>query len=82
MPSLGPVELIVVLAIVIVVFGAGRLADLGGALGRGINEFRGAVAGSDSADARVCRDCSSPAPSNAQFCGSCGRRLVEPKHAA
>jgi sec-independent protein translocase protein TatA len=82
MPSLGPVELIVVLAIVIVIFGAGRLADLGGALGRGINEFRGAVGGGDPADPRVCRDCSAAAPSDAQFCGSCGRRLIEPTRAA
>lgn len=49
MPSLGPVELIVVLAIVVVIFGAGRLADLGGALGRAINEFRGAVSGESRA---------------------------------
>jgi len=74
MPSLGPVELIVVLAIVMVIFGAGRLADLGGALGRGINEFRGAVGG-DRAAARVCHGCSTAVPLDAHFCGSCGRQL-------
>jgi sec-independent protein translocase protein TatA len=33
-------ELIIVLGIVVVIFGAGKLADLGGALGKGIRQFR------------------------------------------
>ena len=33
-------ELIIVLGIVVVIFGAGRISDLGGALGKGIREFR------------------------------------------
>ncbi len=69
-------ELIVILAIVVVIFGAGRLADLGGALGRGINEFRGAVH-VDAPSARVCAGCAATAPPDGQFCGSCGRRLPE-----
>jgi sec-independent protein translocase protein TatA len=80
MPGLGPVELIVILAIVVVIFGAGRLADVGGALGRGINEFRNAAAG-DPAAARVCPGCSTPVPPDARFCGSCGRHLAEPPRA-
>jgi sec-independent protein translocase protein TatA len=40
MLDFGPAELLIVLAIVIVLFGAGRLADIGGGLGRGIREFR------------------------------------------
>ena len=43
MPNLGPTELILILVIVIVIFGAGKLANLGGALGKGIKDFRGAV---------------------------------------
>lgn len=38
--SLGPAELLIILAIVVVLFGASRLADIGGAIGRGIREFR------------------------------------------
>ena len=38
--TLGPSELLIILAIVVVLFGASRLAGLGGALGRGIREFR------------------------------------------
>jgi sec-independent protein translocase protein TatA len=39
----GPGELIIVLLIVVVIFGAGRLSEIGGALGRGIREFRSAT---------------------------------------
>ena len=38
--GLGPVELILVLAIVVLLFGAARLSDVGGAIGRSIREFR------------------------------------------
>jgi sec-independent protein translocase protein TatA len=41
--GLGPGELLLILAIVLVIFGAGRLADIGGSLGKGIREFRKAV---------------------------------------
>jgi sec-independent protein translocase protein TatA len=37
---MGPFELIVVLAIVIIIFGVGRLPEIGGAVGKGIREFR------------------------------------------
>ncbi len=43
--NIGPVELLVVLAIVILVFGVGRVGELGGALGRSIREFRREVRG-------------------------------------
>ena len=38
--SFGPVEAIVVVVIVLVVFGAGRLSGVGKALGQGLREFR------------------------------------------
>lgn len=43
MPNLGPTELIIILLIVIAIFGAGKLANLGGALGKGVRDFRSAV---------------------------------------
>ena len=43
MPNLGPMELIIILAIVIAIFGAGRLAGIGGAVGSSIREFRRSV---------------------------------------
>lgn len=38
--SLGPAELLIIFAIVVVLFGASRIGDIGGAIGRGIREFR------------------------------------------
>jgi sec-independent protein translocase protein TatA len=41
MPSwLGGPELLIVLVIVILIFGVGRIANIGGELGKGIKEFR------------------------------------------
>lgn len=38
--TLGPAELLIILVIVLVIFGAGRLPEIGGALGKGIREFK------------------------------------------
>jgi len=43
MLRLGPLELVLILVIVLLIFGAGKLSGLGGALGRGIRDFRTAV---------------------------------------
>jgi len=43
MPNLGPTELIIILVIVILIFGAGKLASVGGALGKGVKDFREAM---------------------------------------
>ncbi len=40
---LGPFELIIVLVIVIIIFGVGRLPEIGGAVGKAIREFRDAT---------------------------------------
>ena len=41
--DIGPLELIIILAIIIAIFGAGKLASLGGALGKGVRDFRAAM---------------------------------------
>lgn len=46
--GLGWQELLIVLVIVALIFGASRVADLGGALGRGIREFRQEASSPDS----------------------------------
>lgn len=38
--GLGTGELFLILAIVLVIFGAGKLPEIGGALGRGIRSFK------------------------------------------
>lgn len=45
MPHLGVPELVIILVIVVVVFGVGKLGDVGGALGKGIREFKKASSG-------------------------------------
>ena len=40
MPIPGPWELILLLVIVLIIFGPGKLPDIGNAVGKGIREFR------------------------------------------
>lgn len=41
--GLGTGELVIILVLVLVVFGAGKLASIGGALGKGIRNFKEGV---------------------------------------
>ncbi|MEE8363655.1 MAG: twin-arginine translocase TatA/TatE family subunit [Dehalococcoidia bacterium] len=45
MPRIGPTELIIVLVIIVIVFGVGRMSEVGGGIGKGIREFRRALSG-------------------------------------
>lgn len=47
MPKLGIWELLIVLVIVLLVFGVGRVGQLGKDLGEGIREFRRGLAGEE-----------------------------------
>lgn len=47
MPSLGPTELIIILVIVIVLFGVGRIGKIAGEMGSGIRAFREGLKGDD-----------------------------------
>lgn len=40
MAGLGWQELVIVLVIVVIIFGVGKLPEIGGAMGKGIREFR------------------------------------------
>jgi sec-independent protein translocase protein TatA len=46
-PNIGPMELVIVLVIVLVIFGPKRLPGLGKQLGGGMREFKDAIAGKD-----------------------------------
>ncbi|MBE0410871.1 MAG: twin-arginine translocase TatA/TatE family subunit [Anaerolineales bacterium] len=50
--GIGIPELIIVLVIVIILFGAGRIGKIAGELGQGIREFRQGIKGSDSAESK------------------------------
>jgi sec-independent protein translocase protein TatA len=47
MPSIGPLELIIVLVIVLLIFGPKRLPGLGRQLGTGMREFKDGITGKD-----------------------------------
>ena len=84
--GLGPLELVIILLVLVMIFGASRLADLGGSLGKGIKEFKKNV--QDDDDGPVAQSTSQPAASNgdgeaisAVRCPSCGTlNAVGSKH--
>jgi len=85
---LGVPELLIIAFIVILVFGVGRLPEVGGALGKGIREFRKSANDDDkpSTDASVsappsasASDLGAPsadvaATADAAFCSECGAK--------
>jgi sec-independent protein translocase protein TatA len=48
LPSIGPWELIAILAVVLIIFGPGKLPEVGKSLGKTIKEFRNASTGSSA----------------------------------
>jgi sec-independent protein translocase protein TatA len=62
MMGLSPVQLMIVLAIALLLFGANRLPETARGLGRGLREFRGAVTGEPLDEvARLDADAATPA---------------------
>ena len=53
MPNIGPLELIIVLVIVLLIFGPKRLPGLGRSLGSGMKEFKDSVTGKDKDEERA-----------------------------
>ena len=78
--GLGPLglpELLIIAFIVVLIFGVGRLPDVGGAVGKSIREFRKATKDEEHVDASATATESAPAASAPQasdtaFCGECG----------
>jgi sec-independent protein translocase protein TatA len=90
MPSLGPPELLIILVIVMLIFGAGKLTDIGKSLGQGIREFRHSVqeepappsatpapgAPPATAVANKCSRCGADLQAGARFCSACGQTVA------
>jgi sec-independent protein translocase protein TatA len=86
----GPWEIFILLLIVVVIFGAGRLSQVGGAMGKSVREFRGAVR-EEPAPARAaatapptvtvtappvaCPECQVANPATNRFCSACGATM-------
>jgi sec-independent protein translocase protein TatA len=54
--GIGPLELVIILVIVMIIFGVGRLTEIGGALGKSIREFRRASTDDVSDDSSESKD--------------------------
>jgi sec-independent protein translocase protein TatA len=48
----GPLEVVVILLVVLLLFGAKKLPEIGRALGEGIKEFKKAIQGKDDSEER------------------------------
>lgn len=48
MPQLGIWEVLIIILIIVILFGAGRIAKAGGELGKGIRAFKEGLQGKDS----------------------------------
>jgi sec-independent protein translocase protein TatA len=49
-PNIGPMELVIVLVVVLLIFGPKRLPGLGKQLGTGMREFKESISGKDRDD--------------------------------
>jgi sec-independent protein translocase protein TatA len=82
--DIGPFEALVILAVVVIVFGVGRLPEVGGAVGRAIREFRKATrdeeAPRQSPEAQASSETPTAAatepstPRSSPFCTNCGAK--------
>jgi sec-independent protein translocase protein TatA len=70
--NLGAGEIVILLLIVLLVFGANRLPDAGRAVGKGLREFKRALSDAEDSIRKLPEDESPPSPRDAR-----PKRLVE-----
>ena len=81
MGRLGLPELIIILIIVIIIFGANRLPELGKGIGAAIRNFKSSTADPDepvasaSATLGTCVSCGTANPADSRFCRKCGNKI-------
>ncbi|MFP4158140.1 MAG: twin-arginine translocase TatA/TatE family subunit [Desulfobacterales bacterium] len=51
--GLGMPELIVILVIILIVFGAGKMPEIGSGIGKGIRNFKKSVSGDESENEKI-----------------------------
>ena len=69
--GLGMPELIIILIIVVLIFGAGRISEIGGAIGKGIKGFKKSINEPDSIDVT--------SEENEKATGEKTKKPIEPK---
>jgi sec-independent protein translocase protein TatA len=66
MPNVGPWEIILLLLLALLLFGAKRLPEIGRSMGRGMREFKDSISGKDDDDRAELpvgtQDTTAPAP--------------------
>jgi len=86
----GPWEIVIILVILVLIFGASRLSQVGGAVGKSVREFRTAV-DEEPAPAPVpvptvppveCPTCGAANTPANKFCSTCGATMVAAPTAA
>ena len=80
--GIGPFELLLILAVVVIIFGVGRLPEVGGAIGKSIREFRRASRESEDKhqlsqpeagpDAGLPASSAPPPSQSPRYCPQCG----------
>ena len=53
MPNLGPTELLIILLIVVLLFGAKKIPEIAKGLGKGIRDFKGAMKEGDAEEPKA-----------------------------
>ena len=48
--GIGPLEIFLIVVVVLIIFGAGRLPEVGRGIGTAIKEFRGTIGGKDDSE--------------------------------
>jgi sec-independent protein translocase protein TatA len=90
--GLGMPELLIIMVIALLVFGAGRLPEIGSSLGKAIRGFKAASEKQEpepdesekepkgevkAAEGKPCPACGQKVPAGAAFCPGCGKKLPE-----
>jgi sec-independent protein translocase protein TatA len=61
MPNVGPLEIVGLLLLALLLFGAKRLPEIGRSLGRGMREFKDSIAGKDDDERPELTESTTPA---------------------
>ncbi len=90
MGNLGATEILLIVLVILIFFGARKIPELAQGLGKGIREFRKAsrdiqegieaeVTGRSLEARTSCFFCKAPVSEGAKFCPTCGKSLEQPK---
>jgi sec-independent protein translocase protein TatA len=77
--AIGLPELIIILVIVVIIFGANRLPQLGAGVGSAIKNFKNSMGAADEPTSApktgACASCGTVNPPDSSFCRKCGKPI-------